>query len=339
MLRLKKGTPLRATRDKIRLIQGTGRQIMITILYLGAEVGAKAAAEVVADKAKIQEVVATPEAVLAAITTCDAILDASMKVRLTDEMLAGAGNLKIISCATTGSDHIDRNVLTRRDIPVRTLREDRALLLNLTPAAELSWALVLACARNLPAAFDHVKAGGWTRERFPGMMLNGRRMGIVGCGRIGTWMSRYAHAFGMRIFGYDPHIAELPDHMEPVSLPELVATSDVISVHVPLTAETTGLISAEQLRSVKQGAILVNTSRGAVVNEAALLEALKSKRLCGAGLDVLADEPDVEKSALIDYARRHDNLIITPHCGGFSPDAVRVVCRRAAEKIMEWLNP
>jgi D-3-phosphoglycerate dehydrogenase len=312
---------------------------MLRILYLGAGVGAEAAAEVVAQKAKIQEVIATPEAVRAAITTCDAILDASMKVRLTDEILGAASNLKIISCATTGSDHIARNVLTRRNIPVRTLREDRALLLNLTPAAELSWALVLACARTLPAAFDHVKAGGWTRERFPGMMLNGRQMGIVGCGRIGTWMSRYAHAFGMRIVGYDPHLAALPDHIEPVTLPDLAALSDVISVHVPLTAETTGLISAELLRSVKQGAVLVNTSRGAVVNEAALLEALKSKRLSGAGLDVLVDEPDVEKSALVDYARHHDNLIITPHCGGFSPDAVRVVCRRAAQKIMEWLSP
>jgi phosphoglycerate dehydrogenase-like enzyme len=171
------------------------------------------------------------------------------------------------------------------------------------------------------------------------MMLNRRRMGIVGCGRIGTWVSRYALAFGMRVASYDPHLKTLPAGIEPLSLPELMAASDVISVHVPLTPETTGLISARLLESVTSGAILVNTSRGAVVDEAALLQALEDGRLGAAGLDVLADEPDVEKSALLDYARRHDNLIITPHCGGFSPDAVRVVCRRAAEKIMERLGP
>jgi D-3-phosphoglycerate dehydrogenase len=312
---------------------------MTTILYLGAEAGAEAAAEVIGDRARLLTVPAVPDAVAAAIGSCDAILDASMKVRLTDEMLAGATGLKIISCATTGSDHIARTELDRRNIPVRTLREDRELLLNLTPAAELSWALVLACARRLPAAAAHVKAGGWTRELFPGMMLNRRRMGIVGCGRIGTWVSRYALAFGMRVTGYDPHLKALPAGIEPLALPELVAASDVISVHVPLTPETTGLIAARLLESVTPGAILVNTSRGAVVDEAALLRALEGGRLGAAGLDVLADEPDVEKSALLDYARRHDNLIITPHCGGFSPDAVRVVCRRAAEKIMERLGP
>lgn len=311
---------------------------MTTIIYLGAEVGAEAAAEVAAGKAEVQNIEANRDAVKDALTSCDAILDASMKVRLTDAMLAAAPDLKIISCATTGSDHIDREELNRRGIPVRTLREDRELLLNLTPAAELSWALVLACARHLPAAAAHVRAGGWTRELFPGMMLNGRKIGIVGCGRIGTWMSRYAGAFGMQVLGFDPHLEEFPENIERVPLSQLVAQSDVISIHVPLTDETTGLIDAELLQTVKPGAILVNTSRGAIVDEEALLDSLKNKRLGAAGLDVLADEPDIEKSALADYARSNDNLIITPHCGGFSPDAVKVVCRRAAEKIIEWLS-
>jgi D-3-phosphoglycerate dehydrogenase len=311
---------------------------MKTIIYLGAEVGAAAAAEVAAGQADVRTIEATPEAVAEALGTCDAILDASMKVRLTDAMLAAATGLKIISCATTGSDHIDRAELDRRGIPVRTLQEDRELLLNLTPAAELSWALVLACARHLPAAVAHVRAGGWTRELFPGTMLNGRRIGIVGCGRIGTWMSRYARAFGMTVTGFDPHLEDFPAHVQPVPLPQLVAESDVISIHVPLTEETTGLIGAALLQTVKPGAILVNTSRGAIVDEAALLGTLRSGRLGAAGLDVLADEPDIDKSALAAYARSHDNLIITPHCGGFSPDAVKIVCRRAAEKIIEWLN-
>ncbi|MGD9299994.1 MAG: NAD(P)-dependent oxidoreductase [Desulfobacterales bacterium] len=311
---------------------------METILYLGAEVGAQAADEVVAGRAEVRRIPADSEQVRAHIKTCSALLDASMKVRITDRMLASAAALKIISCATTGSDHIDRQALESKGIPVRTLAEDKELLLNLTPAAELSWALLMACARNLPAAVRHVVSGGWNREEFPGIMLNGRRIGIIGCGRIGTWMSRYARAFGMDIVGYDPLIADYPPHIRPVSLEELARTSDFVTIHVPLTEETTGLFSKKHCEMVKPGAILINTSRGAIVDEQALLAALEAGQMGAAGLDVLADEPDIKNSPLYVYARTHDNLMITPHCGGFSHDAVKVVCRRAAEKIVEHLD-
>ncbi len=311
---------------------------METILYLGAEEGAQAAEEVVAGRARVRRVSAAAEDVQTHIKTCSALLDASMQVRITDHMVASATGLKIISCATTGSDHIERKELDSRGIPVRTLREDKELLLNLTPAAELSWTLLLACARRLPAAIKHVVSGGWNRELFPGIMLNGRRIGIIGCGRIGTWMSRYAQAFGMDIVGYDPLIAEYPPQIKPVSLEELARTSDFITIHVPLTENTTGLFSKKHCEMVKPGAILINTSRGAIVDEPALLKALETNQMGAAGLDVLADEPDIQKSPLYLYAQAHDNLIITPHCGGFSPDAVKVVCRRAAEKIVEYLD-
>jgi phosphoglycerate dehydrogenase-like enzyme len=311
---------------------------MKTILYLGAEVGATAAEEVVAGRAKIVRVASNHEDLKSAIKTSDAILDASMKVRITDAMVASSQRLRIISCATTGSDHIERDELNRRGIPVRTLGEDKELLLNLTPAAELSWALLLACARMLPAAITHVKNGGWNRELFPGVMLKGKRIGIIGCGRIGTWMSRFAEAFDMDIVGYDPHIVQFPSRIKPLPLKELVRTSDFITIHVPLNEDTRGFFSEACFSDLKAGAILINTSRGAVLDEKALLRALESKRLRAAGLDVLADEPDIEKSPLLQYARTHENLIITPHCGGFSHDAVRIVCRRAVEKIVEYLN-
>ena len=311
---------------------------MKTILYLGAEVGAVAAGEVAADRAEIVVAPSNQKEVQSQIKTCDALLDASMKVRITDAMIASATNLKIISCATTGSDHIERGELKRRGIPVRTLVEDRKLLLNLTPAAELSWALLLACARMLPAAISHVKSGGWNREMFPGVMLKGKRIGIIGCGRIGMWMSRYARAFGMDIVGYDPLLDDFPPQIRPVSLEELVRTSDFITIHVPLNKDTKELLSEDLFAILKSESILINTSRGAVVDEKALLKALESGRLLAAGLDVLTDEPDIEKSPLFQYAQTHDNLVITPHCGGFSHDAVRIVCRRAAEKIVEYLN-
>ena len=311
---------------------------METILYLGAEVGAQAAEEIVNGRAEVRRIPAEPDDVRAHIKTGAALLDASMKVRITDRMVASAAGLKIISCATTGSDHIDRRELDSRGIPVRTLMEDRELLLNLTPAAELSWALLMACARKLPAAVSHVVSGGWNRELFPGIMLNGRRIGIIGCGRIGTWMSRYARAFGMDIVGYDPLLTEYPPYISPVALEELVRTSDFITIHVPLSDDTIGLFAKKHCEMVKPGAILINTSRGAIVDEPALLAALETGRIGAAGLDVLADEPDIQKSPLYRYARAHENLIITPHCGGFSHDAVKVVCRRAAEKIVEHLD-
>jgi D-3-phosphoglycerate dehydrogenase len=312
---------------------------MKKILYLGAEVGAAAAEEVVSDSAHLIRVPSNPKDVESRMRDADALLDASMKVVISDAMVASAAKLQIISCATTGSDHIERAELDRRGIPVRTLMEDKQLLLNLTPAAELSWALLMACARMLPAAIDHVKDGGWDREQFPGIMLNGKRIGIVGCGRIGTWMSRYARAFGMDIVGYDPFVSEFPQQITPVSLEELARTSDFITIHVPLTEDTNGLFSQSCFEQIKTGAIFINTSRGAVIDENALLNALESKRLKAAGLDVLNDEPEVEKSPLAQYAKTHHNLVLTPHCGGFSHDAVKIVCRRAAEKIVAYLNP
>ena len=308
------------------------------IVYLGAEAGFEAAVATVGDFAEVVHVEATAEAVADAIQEADAVLDASMKIRITDSMIAQARNLKIISCATTGSDHIERNELEKRDIPVHTLREDRGLLMNLTPAAELSWGLLLSCTRKIPAAFAHVRKGEWVREGFPGMMLYGRQMGLIGCGRIGGWMARYAGAFNMEVVGYDPYLPQFPETIRPVDLEELVSTSDCVSVHVHLTEETRGLVSKRLFEMIKPGAVFINTSRGAIADETALLDGLVSGRIGAAGLDVLDGEPEIDNHPLVEYARTHDNLIIVPHIGGFSPDAVRKVCTRAAEKIVRKLE-
>jgi D-3-phosphoglycerate dehydrogenase len=213
-----------------------------------------------------------------------------------------------------------------------TLRGQREVLRNLTPAAELSWMLVMACARGARAAIDEVLEGTWNRNNHPGLMLRGRTIGIVGCGRIGEWMSRYARAFGMRCLGYDPHLTTFPEGVQGVPLAQLLREADVVSIHVPLNDETRGLLGPDQLAGIKRGAILVNTSRGEIVDESALLAALEDGRLRGVGLDVLVGEPDVTEHPLIRYAREHSNVVITPHIGGFSPDAVREVldfcCRR-----------
>jgi phosphoglycerate dehydrogenase-like enzyme len=262
------------------------------------------------------------------------IIDASMKVIFDEKLILKAKNLKIISCATTGSDHISRSICKRNEIAIRTLREDSDLLLNLTPAAELSWTLLLACARNLKGAVNHVLKGNWNREQFPGVMLNGKTIGIIGCGRIGNWMSKYAKAFGMEVLGYDPYIDYFPQTIIKVDIEELFKKSDFITIHVHLSSETEGLVNKRLLEMAKPNVIIINTSRGKIINEQALLDALNNKKIAAVGLDVLEDEPNIKESKLYEYAQQNDNIIITPHCGGYSIQAVEKVCLRAAEKII-----
>ena len=309
-----------------------------SVVYIGAPEGFAALEEVVSGHARIIHPKAETAALTTALADAHALLDASMRVPITGDLIAAAPELKIISCATTGADHIALDATSKRGIVLRTLKEDGDLIHNITPAAELSWTLLLACARKLTGAVAHTREGRWERELFPGIMLRGRQLGLVGCGRIGQWMSRYAEAFGVSAVGYDPYADPWPASIRSMDLEELFASSDFISVHVHLTDETRGLVSRSLLERVKPGAIFINTSRGAIADESAVLDLLTSGRLAAAGLDVLEGEPNVADHPLVAYARTHDNLLITPHCGGFSPDAVRLVCRRAAEKIAAHLG-
>ena len=304
-----------------------------TVIYTGGTEGFEATYSVLNKIAEVLHVEASEHVLSHELKQADAFLDASMKVSITNEMLKDARKLKIISCATTGSNHISKEAASNLNIEIRTLREDPQLLLNITPAAELSWALLMACARKLKGAFSHVIEGNWTREEFPGVMLKGKCLGLIGCGRIGGWMSRYGHAFSMDVIGYDPFLENFPDSIKSVSIDELLKSSDFISIHVHLYEATENLLSEELLEKCKLGMILINTSRGQIISETGLLKGLLSGRIGGAGLDVLNGEPNIANHPLVEYAKEHDNLLITPHCGGNSPDAVRLVCTRAAEKI------
>jgi D-3-phosphoglycerate dehydrogenase len=308
------------------------------VIYLGSKEGFEATSATLAGIAEVKHVDAQSHLVAKALTEADALLDASMKVRISDDMVRAAPRLKIISCATTGSDHVARKVLDERGILVNTLKEDPEVLRNITPAAELTWALLMACARKLKGAFKHVEEGFWVRESFPGIMLKGRVIGLIGCGRIGGWMARYAQAFGMTVIAYDPFQDNLPEGVERRSLEQLVGESDFISIHVHLSEQTKGMVSRELINKFKQGSIFINTSRGALTDEIALLDALASGKIAAAGVDVLDGEPDIDNHPMVKYAHSHDNLLITPHCGGFSPDAVRLVCTHAAQKIKRVLE-
>jgi D-3-phosphoglycerate dehydrogenase len=264
---------------------------------------------------------------------CDIVLDASMRIQFPAARVHRAERLKWYVTATTGADHVDGAALAERSIPLLTLRGRPDVLGEITTAAEHSWLLLLACARRLRGAVDHVLDGKWERTAYPGLMLRGRSLGLIGCGRIGGWMARYAHGFGMRCVGFDPFVQSPPD-IELMPLESVLALADFISLHVPLEKGTRGLVGRREIGQMKAGVILVNTSRGEIIDQDALLDALRSGHVAAAGLDVLTGEPSIEEHPLVEYARHHDNVIITPHIGGFSPDAVKHVlefsCRRIA---------
>ncbi len=308
------------------------------LAYVGPDEGVSALEEVAASRFDIHRVVPEAPSIAQGLRVASAFLDASMKVRITPSMIEEAPHLRLVVTATTGADHIDQEALARRGIPLWTLREQKQLLQNLTPAAEHSWLLLMACARFLIAAQSHVLAGGWDRAQFPGMMLRGKTIGIIGCGRIGQWMARYADAFGMRCQGYDPYLEQWPSMIDRVELETLLARSDAITLHVHLSSHTRGLLQRKHFELMKPGCLFINTSRGELIDEGALLECLFSGRIAAAGLDVLSTEPAIDQHPLVIYARTHPNLIITPHIGGNSPDALRVVVRFSAQRILDYFG-
>lgn len=303
------------------------------VVYSGPRDLARVPRETLGDRFVVRWVPAEEDAVAKALRDAAVFLDASMRVRITADMVDDAPDLRLVVTATTGADHIDAAALARRRVPLLTLKGQTEVLNGLTPAAEHSWLLLLACARSLPAARAHVVDGGWDRSQFPGIMLRGRTLGIIGCGRIGQWMARYGQAFGMVCRGHDPYLKAWPEYLISTELPELLAVSDFVTLHVHLTDSTRGLLRREHFEAMKPGAVFVNTSRGELIDEAALLDALRAGRLRAAGLDVLTGEPDIAEHPLRRYAAEHANLVITPHIGGYSPDALATVLRFSAERI------
>jgi D-3-phosphoglycerate dehydrogenase len=191
---------------------------------------------------------------------------------------------------------------------------------NTISAAELTFALTLACVRRIPAADRSMKAGEWDRKTFTGSELYGKTLGLIGAGRIGGEVARRARAFGMRICAYDPYLAKERAEaleIELCPLDAVIARADVLSLHVPLTESTAGLIGAEQLARMKRGAVVVNAARGGVIDEEALAAALRSGHLGGAALDVYADEPLPQDHPL----RTVPNAVLTPHLGAATEEA------------------
>jgi len=261
--------------------------------------------------------------------------------RIDRPILRAASRLKAVATPTTGLDHIDLRAAAERGVHVISLKGDTRFLRTVTATAEHSFGLLLALARRLPAAVEHVRRGGWDRDRFRGMELSGKTLGIVGLGRLGRMVARYGRSFGMRVLAYDPASPAPPPGVRRVRLETLLRRADAVTLHVPLDESTEGIFGRSFFAAMKPGSFFINTSRGALIDEAALLEALTNGRLAGAALDVVRDErPGRSRrrpSPLLAYARKHDNLIITPHIGGATRDSMRKAEIHLARKLRGFL--
>ena len=243
-------------------------------------------------------------------------------------LLEEAANLKVVGRAGIGLDNVDVDAATRHGIVVVNAPQS-----NVLSAAEHTMALLLAQARNVAQAHNSLVSGSWDRERYQGVELYAKTLGIVGLGRVGTLVAQRASAFGMNIIAYDPYVsgaraAQMGVRMM-ASVGEVCERADWLTIHLPRTPETLGIIGARELARAKPGLRIVNTARGGLVDETALIEALRTGRVAGAGIDVFVDEP-LTHHELFGF----DNVVVTPHLGASTAEAQDKAGLAIAEQVL-----
>jgi len=254
-----------------------------------------------------------------------------------DKAIIDAGKkLKVIATATTGIDHINSIYAKEKNIEVISLQGA-----NTIATAEHSFGMLLSMIRKIPTAHNSLINGKWNRENFMGTQLFGKKLGIIGFGRIGKEIAKRAQAFGMSILAYDPYLTDeifAQNNATKMQMDDLFKEADVITLHVFLTDETRGFINKNKFQLMKKNAILINCSRGEVINEKDLVEALETKTIAAACLDVFSQEPLPEKSVITAYAKTHNNLLITPHIAGSTFEALHEAGIFIAQKTKEILS-
>ena len=250
------------------------------------------------------------------------------QTKVTAALLEAASKLKVVGRAGVGVDNVDVDAATKRGVIVMNTPGG-----NTVSTAEHAFSLMMAISRNIPQADASVKAGRWDRKSFEGVELHGKTLAILGMGRIGTEVATRAQAFGMRVLVYDPYLSAARAkslHVELVErLDEIIPQADYITVHMPLTAETKHMLNAERLAKARKGVRIINCARGGLVDEAALYEALKSRHVAAAALDVFEQEPPPADFAL----RELPNVVFTPHLGASTAEAQESVGIEVAQQI------
>ncbi|MBO9577759.1 MAG: phosphoglycerate dehydrogenase [Microbacteriaceae bacterium] len=253
-------------------------------------------------------------ALLEALAEANAVLIRSA-TKMDAEAIAAAPKLQVIARAGVGLDNVDIKSATTAGVMVVN-----APTSNIISAAELTIGHILSLARHIPAAHASLAAGQWKRSKYTGTELYEKTVGIIGLGRIGALIAARLQAFGVEIVAYDPYVTAARAQqlgVRLVGLDELIATSDFITIHMPKTPETTGMIGAEQLRAMKRSAFIVNVARGGLIDEQALAEALRAGEIAGAGLDVFVSEPPAADSPLL----AAPGVVLTPHLGASTEEA------------------
>jgi D-3-phosphoglycerate dehydrogenase len=251
--------------------------------------------------------------------------------KLDHDLLVGT-KVKLINTASTGTNHIEINDCKKLSIEIYSLTKDYELIRQLPSTAELAFGLALSLMRKIPQSFDDVKRGNWNYEPFVGRQLAGLTAGIIGYGRLGTFMAKYCHAFGMKVLVNDP-MKNVFDY-DQVSKEKIYSDCDLISLHVHVQNDTIEMIDEKAIKYMVKKPFIVNTSRGEIVNENHIVSAIKSKKISGYGTDVIVDEfsTTVENSQLIKLSKEGYNVIVTPHIGGMSIEGQEKAYLYAVEK-------
>ncbi|MFP4069517.1 MAG: phosphoglycerate dehydrogenase [Opitutales bacterium] len=273
----------------------------------------------------------SPERILELVKDVDAIAVRS-DTRISAEVIRAAPKLKVVGRAGVGVDNIDIEAATDRGVIVMNTPTG-----NTIATAELTFTHMLAGARPIVQACAGMREGKWDRKKFTGSELNGKTLGVLGLGRIGAEVAKRAMAFQMEVLAYDPYLTESRAKtlgVRQASLDEVIEQADYITVHMPLTADTTHILNAEAFRRMKDGVRVFNCARGGIIDEAALIEALKSGKVAAAGLDVYEDEPPAEDSPL----RSLPNLVLTPHLGASTQEAQENVGIDVAKQMIDALT-
>ncbi|WP_368504546.1 phosphoglycerate dehydrogenase [Alkalihalophilus sp. As8PL] len=260
----------------------------------------------------------------------DALLVRSA-TKVTEELLQKMPNLKIVARAGVGVDNIDLDAATKHGVVVVNAPDG-----NTISTAEHTFAMIISLLRKIPQANASIKSGEWNRKAFQGSELRGKTLGIVGFGRIGTQIAKRARAFEMPLLVFDPFLTKARAEkigVIPATLDDVLAQSDIITVHTPLTKETKGILGMENIAKTKKGVFLINCARGGIIDEQALKHYLANGHIAGAALDVFEEEPAQDKELL-----KFDNVIATPHIAASTKEAQLNVASQVSEEVIRFLE-
>lgn len=309
-------------------------KVLNTVIFKGCEESLEKLSEV----AVVKSIDANRNDVLEIIHDYD-VYFSSLAFRFDKQIIDKAKKLKLVVSPSTGTDHIDKKYLLSKGIKLFDLSKEFKVINGFSATSELAFTLLLNINRKIFQAVNSVKNNNWGREEYTGNQLLNKTFGVIGMGRLGTISSRIAKGFGMNVIYNDIKKIDT-DLGKQVSLDFLCKNSDYISLHVHLTDETKNLINSQHFNIMKKSCIVINTSRGALINESDLLFALENKMISGAGLDMIDGEwmSNKMEHKLMQYSLNNENLIITPHIGGATYESIYGARIFMASKLYDYIK-